>query len=213
MERAAQTRLIAICLAVVPTILAGLAIGTAALATVSDGVDNLYPTNNATWVCQGSSNASTLFCMTDNSTLTFGVGSSLTSTQKNVVRNMIMVQYDPTNLTVSEQTAISYTGTAETDIVYQVGTLPSGTNGITWCDDAVTSVRCDQHYVVMVSSRVTTTASTPCHETGHAVGLTHGAQAFPSVANDDSDLECLMTPGTSVTTLGSHNAFRINLDY
>jgi hypothetical protein len=40
-----------------------------------------------------------------------------------------------------------YSGDAETDIIMQQGTaLPASDNGFTWCNDAVTSRRCDQHY-------------------------------------------------------------------
>lgn len=122
-------------------------------------------------------------------------------------------QYNPTDLNASEQTPIVYTGTAETDIVFQVGDPGTGLNGITWCNDAVTNVICDQHYVRIVAARVLATSSTPCHETGHAVGLTHGLQASPTVPNENVNLECMRTPGTTVTTLGAHNVAQINGAY
>jgi hypothetical protein len=153
-----------------------------------------------------------LYCQTDNNALTFGL-ETMTSTQRTVFRNVMSGQYNPTDLNTSEQSPIAYTGSSETDIVFQVGDPGGGLNGITWCNDSISSTKCDQHYVRIVSSRVTSTASTPCHETGHAVGLTHGANAAPVQSNDNTNLECMRTPGTSVTTLGAHNAAQINGAY
>lgn len=174
-------------------------------------VDSMYPTMNYHPSCVDGTIGST-YCQTDNAAVSFGM-ESMTAAQKLVFRNVMSSQFNPTDLSTVENSTIVYTGSAETDIVYQVGNLGSGLNGITWCDDAVTSYQCDQHYVRIVASRVSSSVSTPCHESGHAVGLTHGQDAFPAVANDNTNLECMRTPGTNVATLGAHNVAQINGEY
>ena len=186
--------------------------GGRALATVGNDVDSMYPTWNTPWTCADAT-VQIAYCRTDNATLTFGAEGSLTSAQKTVIRNMINGQFGPTDFVVSEQSPIVYTGTAETDVVYQAIDLGSSLYGMTYCDDAVSTGVCDQHYVLITPTRITSSASTPCHETGHAVGLTHGENAYPAVANDDPDLACLMTPGTNVTSIGGHNTYEINITY
>lgn len=189
-------------------------IATVARAAIISGVDSIYPTLNTPWLCTGSSTpGGSYYCQTDNSTLTFGMESSFSSSQKTVIRYMVSSQYEPTDLTTTEHTSIAYTGSSETDIVYQVGDPGLPYNGITWCDDAVSTTLCDQHYVIIISTRITSSASTPCHETGHAVGLTHGSNAYPSVSDDNVNLECMRTPGTSVTSLGAHNVYQVNSVY
>lgn len=88
---------------------------------------------------------------------------------------------------------------------WSTATMPAGVNGIAWCDDQVSGNRCDQHYVRLATTRVHAGASTACHETAHAVGLTHGANAHPTVANDHGFLRCLRTSGTTDSELGAHN--------
>lgn len=103
-------------------------------------------------------------------------------------------------------------GSAETDIVYQIGaTVPSGFDGWAWCDDAVSTTRCDQHYVRLRANSVTN--GLICHETGHAVGLTHGNHAAPNVGQTDARLGCMKTPVTANEALGSMNKANINETY
>lgn len=53
-----------------------------------------------------------------------------------------------------------------------------------------------------------------CHETGHAVGLTHGNLASPITSNTNSDLGCMVTPlNTSLPNLGTSNVANINATY
>ena len=93
---------------------------------------------------------------------------------------------------------------------YQSG-LPAGVLGVTYCDAMLSFTRCDQHYVVIKTSVPTT--DTICHETGHAVGLTHGKEAYPPIGNADSALNCMRNPNTGDATLGSHNFALINENY
>ena len=182
-------------------------------AAIIPGVDSIYPTSNTGWICSGSSTVGgSFYCQTDNNSLTFGL-ESMTATQQSVFRNMMSSQYNPTDLNTSEESPISYSGSSETDIVFQVGTLGAGINGITWCNDSISFTKCDQHYVRIIPTRVSSTASTPCHETGHAVGLTHGSNASPTQLDDNTNFECLRVQGTAITTLGAHNYAQINGEY
>jgi hypothetical protein len=78
----------------------------------------------------------------------------------------------------------SYSGSAETDVIYQVSTSGFSGNviGQTWCNDAVSSTRCDQEYVRFRAAGYVD-RELACHETGHAVGLTHGPDATPAESN------------------------------
>lgn len=119
---------------VVSLVVATACIGAAGatLAAVIPGVDSIYPTSNTSWSCTGSSTVGgSLYCQTDNNALTFGL-ETMTSTQRTVFRNVMSGQYNPTDLNTSEQSPIAYTGSSETDIVFQVGDPGGGLNGITW---------------------------------------------------------------------------------
>jgi hypothetical protein len=119
---------------------------------------------------------------------------------------MLEREFQPTDLTVSEAATPVFTGGDETDIFYYWTTLPPGYLGITWCDDAVDASRCDQHYVALAMGipqmPLDPTDYTLCHESGHAVGLTHGAQAYKSASNVDPELACLRTGLLVYPTLG-----------
>ncbi|MFF7329070.1 hypothetical protein ACIQU5_03500 [Streptomyces sp. NPDC090306] len=120
----------------------------------------------------------------------------------------------PTDIAVSYPSSASYSGSSETDIVYQQsGSSMSGTTiGITWCDDAVSSTKCDQQYVRFRYDSVDSELA--CHETGHALGLTHGAQASPKVGQTNSSLGCMETPdSTHRTTYGSWQTEELNATY
>jgi hypothetical protein len=185
------------------------ALATAAVA-LAVHVDSMYPTANYSPTCVDGSMGST-FCQTDNATLTVYRESSLTSTGKSNIAFVLDNEYHVTDLNVSYPSTPSYSGDAETDIIYQQrGDVPSNLDGIAWCNDAVTSVRCDQHYNAFRSSSPGRAIS--CHETGHAVGLTHGANASPAISQTDPSLACMQTP-TPTGDLGAHNTNSINATY
>jgi hypothetical protein len=187
--------------------------GATAWGAIIPGVDSIYPTSNASWTCTTGSLGAGPFCKTDNSSLTYGYDSSVTPDQRTVYQSVLNNQYNPTDLSVSFDSTPVLTGSSETDIVYKTGNPGAGANGTTWCDDAVSGSQCDQHYIVVTSSRITSTSGTPCHETGHAVGLTHGGNSSPTVSDSNSNLECMRAPSGSITTLGAHNTAQINGEY
>ena len=176
--------------------------------------DNMYKTSNYDPNCASGSMGAT-YCQTDNSALTVFRQTSLTAANRSLIASMLNNQYVPTDLTLTYHTAdtVMYSGSAETDIIYQVNSsVPSGLDGITWCNNAVTTTKCDQHYVAFDSNAVVTNGMS-CHETGHAIGLTHGAEASPSLGDMTASLECMATPVASGEPLGSHNAYWVNNTY
>lgn len=105
---------------------------------------------------------------------------------------------------VSELSSPKTSGSVETDIIYKYRDLGPGTYGRAECDDnSIGGNRCDQFYVYFnyvfsnandqQSWYTTFTRALACHETGHAVGLTHGAEAYPSISNQNSSLHCMRT--------------------
>jgi len=176
-----------------------------ALAAVTD---NMYLTATFQPTCFDGGH----FCQTDNATLSVYREGTLSSAGKTNIRDTLDNSFDTTSLTVSYPTTPEYTGSAETDVIYQTnpGRVPTGATGVTWCDNAVSYYQCDQHYVAFRSA--SPGADLACHETGHAVGLTHGSEASPVLSNGDTRLGCMATPVFS-RWLGGSNAEEINGTY
>lgn len=171
----------------------------------------MYPTGAYDVACHDSAVSEGFFCQTDNSTLTVFRESSLNTYGKASIAATLNGSYAGTDLTVSFSSSAVTSGSAETDIIYQGNKpVPSGNIGMTWCNDAVSARRCDQHYARW--STAGPTQSTACHETGHAVGLTHGNRASPALSNGDDRLRCMTRP-SEFSTLGPTNVGNINATY
>jgi hypothetical protein len=191
-------------------------VGTLAMTSpaVAAQYDNLVPTANYYPQCHNGTESNGVFCQTDNATLTVWFKASITAGAESTVRLALNNSYNGTDLNVSYPAALATTGSAETDIVYERSTtgLTGSTIGTTWCDNAANLVDCDQHYVRFRYASIDRELA--CHETGHAVGLTHGAQAWPTTGNNDPVLGCMETPDTgSEPYLGSNNVDNINSTY
>jgi len=105
-----------------------------------------------------------------------------------------------------------YSGPAETDIIYRVGRTPGNAVGTTFCNNAASERRCDQHYVTF---REQPEQPVACHETGHSVGLLHPTEAVPRRDENNPAFFCMVNNPVfpSETFLGPHNAELINDTY
>lgn len=192
----------------------------ALLASVYAGqataANNVYPNLNAFWECEDESAVGEKFCQTDNSDLTVFREASLSFTAKAWIQQALNDFHNNTDLTVTYQNPPIYVGGAETDVIYQVDPngLPPTALAATWCDNAISASTCDQHYV-RAASNSSVDDVVACHETGHAVGLTHGENADPAVSNSlDQTLGCMKTPYSNASrVLGYENAANINSMY
>lgn len=176
--------------------------------------DSMYPTANYRRQCQDWDQADSLksFCQTDGLVLTYYYQSSLTAADNAALREGLD-QYEPTKLDPTYQNPPSYSAGDETDIVFAKRAIPISVAGLVYCEDAATTLRCDQHYVLLKPGSVVR-KMTACHEVGHAVGLTHGAEASPRQSPSAPDLGCLRTPYDLISyKLGPHNARQINDTY
>jgi hypothetical protein len=196
-----------------------VAVGTSVSAAFAHhaNVDNMYKTANAQWTCSNGS----FFCRTDNSSLFWAAENSVSDEGRANIQWWMEAILEPTDLTVTEELPV-YTGSAETDIIFRVvPMLPGEAWGMTWCQDAVSTARCDQHYMDFSAQRLlefgfaaTPPASLICHETGHAIGLTHGYDAAPRISDLDGNLGCMMTPfPIDLWDLWGHNIGQINAQY
>ncbi|MEV8033812.1 hypothetical protein [Streptomyces sp. NPDC086182] len=189
-----------------------LTAGTGTAVASAGPFDNMYPTSNAEWPCLDYGVGGN-FCRTDNATLTVWLQGSLTAAAKSTVKGRLSSVVSPTDIAVSYPSSASYAGSAETDIIYQQsGSGMSGTTiGMTWCDDAAAGV-CDQAYVRFRYDSIDSELA--CHETGHALGLTHGTDASPRVGNANSSLGCMEKPDSgNRTTFGTWQTTEINDTY
>jgi hypothetical protein len=174
--------------------------------------NNMYPTATIPANCQDGVMGD-LFCRTDNAALTYFIQSTIGTTGTINIDDVLYDQFNPTDLNVTYDGTPSYSGSAETDLIYQSGTVPTGLIGITWCNSAANYLHCDQQYI-------RTSAGNPshnliCHESGHGVGLTHGDDADPYQDPTSAVLGCMRNPSNYITspTLGSHNISEINAIY
>jgi hypothetical protein len=138
-------------------------------------------------------------CQTDNATVSFYMDSddpyALETPDRNAVNDAIADVYQPTALNVSYDSTPAFSGSAETDWVFQEGDPGSGFNGYTWCDDGLFSDACDQHYI-RIRGNGFYTSPLVCHEAGHATGLVHGEYASPdAVSNSNSTVMGCMVSG------------------
>jgi hypothetical protein len=197
---------------VVPVTLVALTgAGLGGLASALNNPDTIVPTMNDSDACGAGSLGSADPCQTDNRSLTYFMTGSLPQSARDQVNLVLNQMYDTTVLNVSYESPAVYTGSSETDIVYQQGTVPGSDTGYTWCDDPNGFYTCDQQYIQVESG--SWTKGLTCHETGHAVGLVHGQRAFPAVPNNDPSLKCMEKPTPATDNLGDNNKDNINATY
>lgn len=178
--------------------------------------DTIFPTLNTDWSCHDSNANETEYCKTDNRDVTVFIQSSIDWTPGGGAWNIwsnLLDEYDPTDLNIIWDGTPKYSGSGETDIIYQQSnSVPSGLLGLAYCEDAQTSTKCDQHYVLFATDTPGTDLA--CHESGHAVGLTHGANSWFSTSNSDTRLGCMRTPiVTGSDSIGAIHRAHINREY
>jgi hypothetical protein len=179
----------------------------------ADDFDNLVPTYTYSPACHDADGPNNVVCQTDNRSLTAYIEGTIDQYGRAQIQDALLGSYDTTALNATFLLSPQYSGGSETDIIYQqnLNAVPSGYAGITWCNDAVTKHRCDQQYIAFLSTGPDRDIA--CHETGHAVGLTHGNDAYPRVyAHDEVLLGCMTNPAKS-QYLGSYNTKHINSVY
>ncbi|MFC7587866.1 hypothetical protein ACFQYP_32425 [Nonomuraea antimicrobica] len=179
--------------------------------------DNMFPTSNTSPFCVKGMH--TTPCQTDNRDVSYYMDSSgefmLEATDRTDVQNVMANQYAPTDLVIAYDSTPVFSGSGETDIVYQEGSagISDSADGMAWCDAlGGDMVDCDQQ-VVRIRGNGYYTPSLVCHETGHAVGLQHGNVASPQISRTDPALGCMKTPTGGTTTLGANNRGHINNTY
>jgi hypothetical protein len=191
--------------------LAFSAVGAATAAVT----DNIFRTANTSWYCHDASLSAAYYCLTDNAEVSVHFQSSVDNGAKASVRAALTGSYDATHLNTAEVSTPVTSGSGETDIIYQQDStgLPSTTLGRTWCNNATDIERCDQHYIRFRAGNGVD-RMTACHETGHAVGLTHGSEASPALAQTDARLACMVAEHDHENKfLGDNNADNINAVY
>jgi len=205
----------AICLAAVTFTTIAVTAGVAWAAYT----DNMYPTQYLTVACFSESGPNGAgFCQTDNSALNYysdSAGSNaLEANDKAVVTHVLANVYGPTDLTVTYDSTPVFSGSAETDIVFEESAagMSASADGTTFCNNAATTLRCDQQYIRIRPSGYFSNGLV-CHETGHAVGLTHGNVAAPKKSNTDEALGCMETPVSDGEVLQANNVENINATY
>lgn len=206
------------------------AVATADFAFGDHGYDSIFETDNTAQDCEVHPETVTFFCMADNTTHTVYLG-YLGPQFTGAVEYTLDHSYETTDLTIEYEATPDLDGGSETDTVYvtcETCFSDPDALGRAWCDDDVNgTVRCDQHYVRFHSdytveiygNYLTGTEQggwrqLACHETGHSIGLTHGAEAYPAMSNQSTALQCMRTPqtldGPWYPIIGAHNISLIN---
>ncbi len=194
-------------------------------ASANHEYDGMMPTGNYDVICLDKSGPGLgEVCQTDNADVYwYADGNSpgeLEDNDLSALRTMLNGQYGPTDLVLTYDSSPVFSGDAETDIVYQESEsgmpLPSGSVGAMWCNGAAQAFyECDQAYVRIESSDGYRRhgGSIACHETGHAVGLTHGYDASPRISDEDNRLGCMENGAQFPAALGAYSAHLINITY
>lgn len=200
------TRTTAVCL---------LVLGAAVPAHAHHGVDNAYQNPGLDDCRQGSPRQDV--CRADNATHTWFLSNGYSSSFLNAAVSS-MNDWGTTDLNTARDTSLSY---LETDVHFWPDNTLTDTNTLanTDCLTAVNWLRCGA-YQVRVRPDVyqggyNLAKAVVCHETGHTIGLLHGNQSNPQVANQNLDLGCMRTQPLDgqMRFIGEHNLWEADRMY
>ena len=183
-----------------------ISVATFTMVAVTAGVawaaytDNMYPTQNLTVGCFSISGPSGPgFCQTDNRDLTYymdsGGSNKLEADDRADVNNVMNNVYEPDRplgLLRLDPLVLRKRGDRHR-LRGELGGMSASADGNTFCNSAATMLKCDQQYI-RIRGGGHYTQGLVCHETGHAVGLTHGDDASPRKSKTDEKLGCMETP-------------------
>ncbi|MCG5435158.1 hypothetical protein [Micromonospora foliorum] len=201
--------------------LAPLVVGVGGGVAWAAATDNMYPTRSYDASCRVDPDGGdgSVSCRTDNADVYYYMDSGgeyeLEPTDRSMVSDTLASEYSPTDLAIHYDSTPVFSGSGETDIIYQEGStnMPSSANGATWCNavggDSVYD--CDQQYIRIRGGHYN--KGLVCHETGHAIGLVHGSQANPALSQTDGRLGCMQSPVDIYESLGSNNIDNINATF
>ncbi|WP_157848206.1 hypothetical protein [Streptomyces exfoliatus] len=148
-----------------------------------------------------------------------GKSNKLEEDDQAMVRSVMNNSYNGTDLNTVYDPTPTFSGEGETDVYFEeYGGVGPGLIGITWCNDAMGEppYACDQQHIRILPGYYSYAYGygLVCHETGHAVGLLHGGNAYPTVNNEDLDtLHCMVKSSDTTRGLGPTNVANINSVY
>lgn len=162
----------------------------------------------------GTSTGEYPVCQTDNSNVSYFMRGSgdlaLEEGDKDGVRTILANEFQPTHLTIQYDSTPIWTGTGETDWIYEEGPVSGTDRGVTVCDDEMSGWKCDQHYIRIEGGGFYGNLGLVCHETGHATGLVHGDAAWMATSREDPALGCMQKPTESNDRLRDLQVSNIN---
>lgn len=125
-----------------------------------------------------------------------------------------MSSYGSTDLTVASGSGDN----GGTDLYYRYQSLPPGNLAKYSCQGVSSGWRCGHAHILIDNTQVSGFTVNQMrtvfwHETGHGVGLLHGADGEPPLSNDDPAIACMRTPISAAVGLANHNVAHINYHY
>lgn len=200
--------------------LLGVSLGAAAPAAA---IDMVSPTGNPNNICAVNPRDAPVrdpgVCRTDNRNWVYYMDSGgtgeLEAEDRQAATAGMSAWGNNTVMNVSYDSTPVFSGNAQTDVVFQEGGFgaPDSIAAVTWCVSKVDGKPwvCDSQYIRMRGAG-TYNKWLVAHESGHALGLTHGTEARPAVAGN-APITGIMTTGQLPSSLGGEPIAQVNNNY